>query len=95
MNEDYLDLCKVLYVLKSNQVQATFYINLILEWILEPNFRVLLITGHYYLYSFYTTQAGFGRRLKPARFGLMGQYCLQQGTNLTHFTQQTYMKFEH
>lgn len=40
-------------------------------------------------------QAGFGWHLKTARFGLMGQYCLQQGTNLTHFTQQTYMKFEH
>lgn len=35
MNVDYLDLCKVLYVLKSNQVQDTFYNNFILEWILE------------------------------------------------------------
>lgn len=45
MNEDYLDLCKVLYVLKSNQVQATFYIYLILGWILEPTLESASYNG--------------------------------------------------
>lgn len=58
MNEDYLDLRKVLHVLKSNQVQATFYNNFILEWILETK-RVLLIMGHDYLSLFFVSHTGF------------------------------------